>query len=36
MVRQTDNQRLYEVEVSFYVVRDGVASEYVSHKYTMP
>ena len=36
MTRQKDNPRLYDVEVSFYVVKNGVASEYVSHKYQMP
>lgn len=38
MVRQKDNPRLYEVNVSFFVVSGatGQASEYVSHKYLMP
>lgn len=36
MGRQEENARLYEVEVAFYVVREGLASEYVAHKYQMP
>lgn len=38
MVRQKENPRLYEVEVSFFVVEgaSGKASEYVSHRYQLP
>jgi len=36
MGRQEGNARLYEVEVTFYVLRGGLACEYVAHKYQMP
>ncbi len=37
MLRQKENPRLYEVEVSYHVVGPGgVASANVSHKYQMP
>lgn len=36
MTRQADNPRLYDVEVSFYVIKDGQPANFISHKYQIP
>jgi hypothetical protein len=36
MTRQADNARLYDVEVSFYVIKDGQPANFISHKYQIP
>lgn len=36
MNRQADNPRLYEVELAFYVIKDGQPASFIAHKYQIP